>query len=71
MYLRPSYTKMYEKKKGKKGRMLKFIIVASVVILFLIFSIPLLIWEEWLGKKDPEKKDLQSLHVVQTMFRQS
>lgn len=69
MYLHPSYTKMYEKKERDKEDMLKFIVVASLVILFLVFSIPLLIWEEWLGKKNPEKKDLQSLHVVQAMFR--
>lgn len=49
--------------------MIKVILVAVVLVLFLVFSIPLLIWEEWLGKKHPEKKDWQSLHVVQVMFR--
>ena len=49
--------------------MLKFILVASIVILFLIFSIPVLIVERYIGKKDPEKKNRQSLAVVQFMFR--
>lgn len=49
--------------------MIKFIAVALTVILFLVFSIPLLIWEAYLGKKNPEKKDWQSLHVVQAVFR--
>ncbi len=49
--------------------MIKFIAVALTVILFLVFSIPLLIWEAFLGKKNPEKKDWQSLHVVQAVFR--
>ena len=49
--------------------MLKFILVAATVILFLIFSIPVLVWESYLGKKDPEKRDWQSLHIVQWIFR--
>ena len=66
MYLRPSYTKM----KGKKeGRMIKFILVALSVILFLVLSTPLLLWEAYLGRKDPDKRDWQSLHIVQGVFR--
>ena len=49
--------------------MLKFILVAATVILFLVFSIPVLVWESYLGKKDPEKRDWQSLHIVQWIFR--
>lgn len=49
--------------------MLKFILVAATVILFLIFSIPVLVWESYLGKKDPEKRNWQSLHIVQWIFR--
>lgn len=49
--------------------MLKFILVASTVILFLVFSIPILIAERWIGKKDPEKKGRQSLAIVRFMFR--
>lgn len=41
--------------------MLKFILVASMVILFLIFSIPILIIEKQIGKTDPEKKGRHSL----------
>ena len=48
--------------------MLKFILVAATVILFLVFSIPVLVWEAYLGKKDPEKRDWQSLHIVQWIF---
>ena len=50
--------------------MLKFILVASMVILFLIFSIPVLIAEKYIGKTDPEKKGRQSLAIVRFMFRQ-
>lgn len=49
--------------------MLKFILVASMVILFLIFSIPILIIEKNIGKTDPEKKGRQSLAIVRFMFR--
>ena len=49
--------------------MLKFILVAATVILFLVFSIPVLAWESYLGKKNPEKRDWQSLHIVQWIFR--
>lgn len=49
--------------------MLKFILVASIVILFLIFSIPILIVEKYVGKKNPEKKNRQSLAIVRFMFR--
>ena len=49
--------------------MIRFILVALSVILFLIFSIPILIVEWLIGKKDPDKKSRQSLAVVQFMFR--
>lgn len=49
--------------------MIKFILVASAVILFLIFSVPLLWWETHIGKKNPEKRDIQSLHIIQKVFR--
>lgn len=76
MYLRPSYTKMKRNGRAKapdaakkERHMIKFIAVALTVILFLIFSIPLLLWEAYLGKKNPGKKDWQSLRVVQAVFR--
>lgn len=49
--------------------MLKFIGVVILVIGFLIFSIPLLIWEYILGKKHPDQKNQQSLSIVQAVFR--
>lgn len=50
--------------------MIKFIVVVTMVIGFLILSIPLLIWEHHLGKKNPALKNTQSLHIVQSVFRQ-
>lgn len=49
--------------------MIRFILVASTVILFLVFSIPLLVAEWIIGKSNPHKRDVQSLHIVQIMFR--
>ncbi len=49
--------------------MIRFIILAALVGLFLIFSIPLLVAEHFIGKKNPEKRDYQSLAVVRFMFR--
>ena len=34
----------------KERHMIKFIAVALTVILFLVLSIPLLVWEAYLGK---------------------
>ncbi len=50
--------------------MIKFIVVVTMVIGFLILSIPLLIWEHFLGKKNPTLKNTQSLRIVQCVFRQ-
>ena len=49
--------------------MVRFILVALNVILFLIFSIPILIVEWLLGRSNPDKKNRQSLAIVQFMFR--
>lgn len=49
--------------------MLKFILVASIVILFLVFSIPILIAEKYIGRRHPEKRDRQSLAIVRAVFR--
>lgn len=49
--------------------MIRFILLTSIVIIFLIVSIPLLIVEHFIGKKNPEKRDRQSLAIVQFMFR--
>ena len=50
-------------------QMIRFVAVALIVILFLILSIPILLYERFLKKKDPEKQMHQSLAVVQFMFR--
>lgn len=49
--------------------MIRFAIVAIMVIGFLVLSIPVLIAEHQIGKKNPEKKDRQSLSIVQWIFR--
>ncbi len=49
--------------------MIKFILVAATVVLFLVFSIPLLLWQEYLARKAPKKRDRQSLSIVQAVFR--
>ena len=49
--------------------MIKFIILAASVILFLIVTVPVLWVEAWIAKKHPEKRDAQSLAIVQFMFR--
>ena len=49
--------------------MIRFILVALLVVGFLIFSIPLLLWENHVGKQDPEKQQAHSLKIVQAMFR--
>lgn len=49
--------------------MVKFIIVVITVIGFLVLSIPLLLWEWFLGKKNPDRKNIQSLKIVQRVFK--
>ena len=49
--------------------MIRFIITASFVILFLIFSIPLIFVEWIIGKSNPELKDRSSLAIVNWAFR--
>jgi len=49
--------------------MIRLIFVALFVILFLIFSIPLLIFEYFLGKRNPEARDKSSLAIVNWAFR--
>lgn len=50
--------------------MIRFLIVASFVVLFLVFSIPLLIAEWLIGKYRPQVKDRSSLAIVNWGFRQ-
>lgn len=49
--------------------MIRFIIVALFVILFLIFSIPLMIAEWIIGKFNQDLKDSSSLAIVNWAFR--
>lgn len=49
--------------------MIRFILVASFVILFLILSIPLLLVEWVIGKFNPGVKDRSSLAIVNWAFR--
>ena len=49
--------------------MIRFILVAATVIIFLILSIPVLAFEWVTGRKDHHLRDLQSLAVVQWIFR--
>lgn len=50
--------------------MIRFLLVASFVVLFLIFSIPLLIFEWILGSFLPEVKNRTSLAIVNWGFKQ-
>lgn len=49
--------------------MIRFILAATFVTLFLIVSIPILIFEWILGKFNPMAKDISSLRIVQWAFR--
>lgn len=49
--------------------MIRFILVASTVIIFLILSIPVLIFLWLTGRKDRRLRDVLSLAVVQWIFR--
>lgn len=49
--------------------MIRFIFVASTVIIFLILSIPLILVELLIGKKNRHLRDVQSLAVIQCIFR--
>lgn len=43
--------------------------VALCVVGFLIFAFPVLIAQKSLGKKDPHGRDVESLKIIQTVFR--
>lgn len=49
--------------------MIRFILVAAVVVLFLIFAIPVMVAEWIIGKKDRHLRDVQSLAAVRWIFR--
>lgn len=49
--------------------MIRFAAVVILVLGFLVFSIPVLAVEHSIGKKDPRKRDRQSLGIVKWIFR--
>ena len=49
--------------------MIRFLLVASSVILFLILFSPVLVIEWIIGKFNKEKKDYSSLRIVQNAFK--
>lgn len=49
--------------------MIRFLLVCITVIGFLILSIPILIVEWIIGRFNPYKKDISSLHLIQSVFR--
>lgn len=49
--------------------MIRFILVAAAVVLFLIFAIPVMLVEWIIGKKDRHLRDVQSLAAVRWIFR--
>lgn len=49
--------------------MIRFILVAATVILFLILSIPVMAFLCLTGKEDRRRRDIQSLAAVQWIFR--
>ncbi|MCI8949441.1 MAG: 1-acyl-sn-glycerol-3-phosphate acyltransferase [Lachnospiraceae bacterium] len=49
--------------------MIRFLLIALLLILFLVFSIPLLVFEAVLGRYAPDSQKRQSVAVVRFMFR--
>lgn len=49
--------------------MIRFILVFLLLMLFLVLTIPWVIWEAVWGKKDMEARNHRCLSVVQFMFR--
>ena len=49
--------------------MIRLIIVALTIVLFLILSVPVLIVEWIIGKFNPRARDISSLHIVQKVFK--
>ena len=49
--------------------MIRFLIVATFVILFLILSIPVFLIEWIIGKCNPRARDISALRIVQGAFK--
>ena len=55
-------------KKKKVNAMIRFLVVAVLLIGFLVLGFPLLAAQNSLGKKDSHARDVESLKIVQYMF---
>lgn len=49
--------------------MIRIILVAATIILFLILSVPILIFEWFLGRKNPQLRNEQSISIIRRVFR--
>lgn len=49
--------------------MIRIILVAATIILFLILSFPVLIFEWFLGRKNPQLRNEQSIAIIRRVFR--
>lgn len=49
--------------------MVRLILVAALVVLFLILASPLLLFEALLAKRNPALRDVQSRKIIQAVFR--
>lgn len=49
--------------------MIRIILVAATVVLFLILSVPILIFEWFLGRKNQQLRNEQSISIVRKVFR--
>ncbi|MDO4268141.1 MAG: lysophospholipid acyltransferase family protein [Eubacteriales bacterium] len=49
--------------------MIRFLLVAVMLLGFLVSSVPLLYCERWIGRREPVRQQEHSLKVVQAMFR--
>lgn len=49
--------------------MIRFILAAATVVLFLVFSIPVLLFEGLIGRKNRSLRDVQSVAIIRWIFR--
>lgn len=55
--------------KKESSDMIRFLVLCVILGSFLVFSIPILVVEYFLGKKYPDLRDRSSLAIVKFMFR--
>lgn len=51
------------------SKMIRLLLVVLTIFIFLILSIPVLLFETYVGKKDKEKRDRQSIGIIRGVFR--